>query len=428
LQELELHKIKRLVTHAYAHVPFYRQHLQEAGVHPDDIKTLDDFRQIPAITKQDIKRDPELFIASNAPRSRMQAGTTGGSTGEPLKFYHTPEETYWGWAATLRNRTWFGFEEGRRQAWIWGRSIDVPFSRSEQLQAWLRRQKWLNSYDMGEEKMEAFADTLVRFQPEFIFGYVSSLCLFAEYLKKRGITEIRPRAVQTAAEKLHDFERELIEGVFGCPVVDHYASMEIGVIAAQCLAGGMHVASEIRYLEVITDGRPAEPGEMGELVITNLVGFAMPFIRYKTGDLAIIEGQPCSCGRGLPLLREVVGRTTNFFQMPSGRLISGLYWSRVRRQVPGIKRFRAHQSSVDHIEVIYEVEDGFNGDLLEAKRQEVLSHLGEPINLSFRRVERIPLTSAGKHLFSTSDIPVDFAPVDAGSTDGSRAFFHAGTC
>jgi phenylacetate-CoA ligase len=257
--------------------------------------------------------------------------------------------------------------------------------------------------------MEHFAQTLVHFQPDFIFGYTSSVYLFAQYLEKQGITIIRPKAVQTAAEKLHNFQRELIEYTFGCKVYDHYAAQEIGVMAAECPEGGLHLAAETKYLEVCNNDQPIRLGEMGETVVTDLTNYAMPFIRYKGGDLATLDDKVCSCGRGLLLLREVMGRIADFFRMPSGKLVSGLYWTLRMREVPGIKRFRAHQSAIDKIEVVYEIDDGFNEEILEAKRQEIIRRLNEPVSLTFRKVDQIPLTRAGKHLFITSDVPIDLS-------------------
>lgn len=410
LQALQLNKIKRLVKHAYFNVPFYKARFDELGLHPNDIKTFDDFHQIPPITRLDVKNNYDAFIATNFPRRQLQSGLTGGSTGEPMKYYQTPDGRIFNWAVVQRNRTWIGFEEGMKQAWLWGRDEDVPTFWQDRFWSWLRRQKWLTSYNMSEERMADFARQLIRFQPEFIFGYASSVYLFAQYLEKKGITAIRPKVVQTASEKLYRFQRELIERVFDCPVSDHYAAMEVSTIADECLQGGLHISAEARYVEVTIDDKRVGPGTMGEITVTDLTNFAMPLIRYKGGDLAVLDDRVCSCGRNLPLLREVVGRTADFFKMPSGKLVSGLYWTLRMREVPGIRRFRVHQFAVDKIEVTYETEAGFDSRLLEAKRIEILARLNEPLQLTFRQVDQIPPTRAGKHLFITSDVPIDFSP------------------
>jgi len=128
LRVLQLHKVKRLVEHAYTNVPFYTQRFQEAGIHPNDIKTLDDFRQIPVLTRDDIQCNLESLVATNFPHSALRYDATGGATGEPLGFYHTMEHAYWKWAGELRILNWFGFEPGRKQAYIMGRDFVVPLT------------------------------------------------------------------------------------------------------------------------------------------------------------------------------------------------------------------------------------------------------------------------------------------------------------
>jgi phenylacetate-CoA ligase len=406
LKELQLTKIKQLLNHAYSKVPFYQKRFQDVGLHPNDIKTLTDFQQVPIITKQDVQNDPDVFMAPNYSRDTLTKGMTGGSTGDPLIYYRDHDADMWNWALIQRNRSWFGFQEGMKQAWFWGRDQDIPESRINQIKTRLRRQHWQSCYNMGEDQMAAFAEKLLDFQPDFIFGYTSAIYVFAQYLKKQGITAIKPKAIQTAAEKLHDFQREFMAEVFQCPVIDHYAAMEIGTIAAQCLEGGMHIGGEVRYFETVVDNQPAKPGQMGETVLTDLTNMAMPYIRYKSGDLAVLKEGVCSCGRGLPLLGEVTGRKTDFFTMPSGKLVFGLYWGKRMREIPGVKRFRVHQATVDTIEISYEAENGFDTSLLEKKRQEILNTLQEPLNISFERVEEIPLSRVGKYLFISTDVPV----------------------
>jgi phenylacetate-CoA ligase len=409
LRALQLTKIQRLVEHAYANVPFYQQRLKESGIYPNDIRTLEDFCQIPTLTKQDIRTHREAMVAENLPRSAIQREATGGATGEPLVFYVSDDFRRWNWAAAVRAESWYGHRPGEKEAWIWGADRDLPhWKRSRRLKARLKRQRWLNSFDMDGERMEAFAQMLERFQPALIVGYTSSMYLFAKYLENTNRTSIRPRAVETSAEKLYRFQRDTIERVFDCPVIDHYASRELGAIAAQCQDGRMHVFDDLRYLEVLTDGRTAEPGQVGNVVVTNLANDTMPFLRYETGDLAIRAEETCPCGRGLSLLQEIVGRSADIFTTPSGKLISGLYFVHRMRGAPGVRRFQVHQSSKDTIRIFVEPSDqGVNETWLEHRRQEFDAHVGKDTRVHLKIVDRIPATPAGKHLFTLSEVPVD---------------------
>jgi phenylacetate-CoA ligase len=407
VQTLQWSKIKRLLEHAYSNVPFYRQRFDDIGLHPNDIKSLADFRQIPLLSRAEVKENLESFVAVNFPRDRLGKDATGGSTGEPLNFYYHPDWRYWNWATAFRVQNWYRIQPGCRQAWIAGRDFVAPAKLSQKIRVWFRRQKWLNSFDMSEDKLHAFAETLVRFKPEFIIGYNSSLWLFAQYLEQQGITEIYPKAVQGGAEKLYDFQREVIERVFNCPLIDYYASREIGVMAAQCPEGSIHVSAEICYLEVVDDnGQPAMPGEIGEVVVTDLVNWAMPFIRYKNGDMASLEDHPCRCGRGLPVLRELAGRTSDFFTTPEGKIISGLYFVHRLRGWPGVKKYQVHQSAEENIEILFEAGNDLDQEWLENRRQEFQANLGSSVKLSFKKVDQIPPTRAGKHVFTTSKVPL----------------------
>jgi phenylacetate-CoA ligase len=409
IRELQLRKLQRLVEYAYTNVPFYRQRFEEIGVRPNDIRTLEDFGRLPTLTKQDIRTHREAMVAEKLPRSALHHEATGGATGEPLAFYVSDDFRRWNWAATVRAESWYGHQPGEKEAWIWGADRDLPdWKWWRRLKARLKRQRWLNSFDMDEERMQAFAQILEHFQPALIVGYTSALYLFTEYLENTKIRCIRPRAVETSAEKLHGFQRDTIERVFECPVIDHYASRELGAIAAQCLHGRMHVFDDLRYVEVLADRQAAESGQVGQVVITNLANDVMPFLRYETGDLAIRTEETCPCGRGLSLLQEVVGRSADIFTTPSGKLISGLYFVHRMRGAPGVRRFQVHQSSKDTIWMFVEPSDhGADETWLEHKRQEFDAHVGSDTCVHLKIVDRIPTTPAGKHLFTLSEVPVD---------------------
>ncbi len=409
LEILQLDKIQKIVEHAYVNVPFYKQRLTKAGMHPGDIKTLDDFQQLPVLTKQDIRMHQESLVAKNLPQRAMHLDATGGSTGEPLSFYLSTDFKRWNWAASVRAESWHGHQPGNKEAWIWGADRDMPHWKwSKRLKARLKRQRWFNSFNMDENKMEEFAQVLVRFKPELLVGYTSALYLFAKYLEKRGIDDIRPKAVETSAEKLYDFQRTCLERVFACPVFDHYVSRELGCIAAQCPAGGMHVADDVRYVEVVANDRAAEPGQIGEIIVTDLTNFAMPFLRFKNGDRAVRADKPCSCGRGLSVLDEVVGRTADIFTTPDGKLISGLYFFHRLRGAPGIDRFQVRQLSDGAIEILFEaLDEGVDENWLKDREREFREHFGEKTRLCFKKVQQIPPTSAGKHLFMISQVPVN---------------------
>jgi len=409
IQKISWQKLKRLLEHAYENVPFYRQRLQEIGLTPQDIQTEEDFRQIPLLTKDDIRKSEDLLIAANFAKDKMKRSVTSGSTGVPFVTYHDHYFQAANVAAFARSRRWFGWEFGDKVAWIWSRYEDRPQSVRERTISYIKRERWMDGFRPSPERMQQFAETLIRWKPDLLAGMGNVIHLFALYLTAQNIKGIRPKFVETAGMKLWPHERELIERVFQCPVSDRYGSYESGsVVAAECPEGNRHIFSDLCYLEILRDGQPAPHGEPGEVIATPLDAFGMPLIRFRLNDIAVLDDQVCSCGRGLPLLRDIEGRVTSIFTLPSGKfLYGGVFRHLVLKDTMAVKRFQVHQYSKEKIEVTLERGDGFEHGVVDLVRARCLELLGdEPVELTIKVTDEIPTTASGKHLVTTSDVPV----------------------
>jgi phenylacetate-CoA ligase len=409
LKQVSWRKLKRLLDHAYVNVPFYRQRFQEIGLSPEDIRAEEDFRQIPLLSKENIRENADALLARNFARSELRRKTTSGSTGVPLVLYCERAHDSADVAAFTRSRRWFGCEPGDKIAWIWGRRGDIPANFT--LKQRIKRERWLDGYRPTPERLQQFAEMLVDWEPDMLAGYGNVIYLLAKYLDSQKITGIRPKVVETTAMTIWPHEREMIERVFQCPVSDRYSSHEAGaIIAAECPEGSKHVFSDFCYVEIITDGRPADPGEMGEVVITSLYNYGMPLIRYRMGDIATFADRECSCGRGLSVLRELAGRTTSIFTLPSGAfLYGGAFRHLVLQDAMAIRRFRVHQYSKERIEVFLERGVGFDDSVVDMIRERCLRLLeGEPVELTITVTDEMLTTPAGKFLVTSSDVPVAF--------------------
>jgi len=400
-------KIQQLVRYACQHVPYYRERYQGEGIHPEDIKSWQDFQALPFLTREDVNRHLDRLVAPHW-QGKAQPNETGGSTGQPMRFF--VEKSFWWWNAALefRGRGWYGVREGDKMAWVWGAQRDMPdWSWKSRLKARLMRQRYLNAFSLSEARMQAFAEMLVRWQPMMFRAYASALSLFAQYLKERGITDIRPRLIETTAEKVTGPQRELLEEVFHCPVADCYSARELGTIAYQCEMGGLHVC-ETRYLEIVANGQVAPPGQLGEIVVTSLTQFAMPLIRYQIGDMGLYEADTCPCGRGLPVLREVVGRTHDFLVTADDQFVHGEFFAYLFRVKPEVTRYQVHQPDREHLEVRLVCKQTVDPAWLEYVRNEIQARFGEAMHISLEVVDHIELTPAGKHRFIISEIRPDF--------------------
>ena len=307
-------------------MPFYRRRFDEADVRPAAIQSPADLALLPLLTKRDIQDHTSELIAHGTDRRRLRENHTGGSTGHPLTFYQDAAFRAWSDADQLRNYRMSGYELGTRWAFLWGSDYDAAVHKG-----WRGRLQdkiiynllWINTFDLTVNTLVEAANDLVRFQPEVIAAYVSSATLLARLVRERGIIGIRPRAIQTSAEVLTEDDRQLLREAFGCEAFDRYGCREVYNIAHECNAHrGLHILAENNLVELLdAAGHPAAPGAVGRIVVTNLNNFAMPFIRYEIGDMAIQSKDACMCGRGLPLLDAVVGRRADIITSPSGKLL-----------------------------------------------------------------------------------------------------------
>ena len=403
----QLARLQSLVRHAYTHVPFYRARYQQADIHPDDIKSLSDFEALPFLTRQDVNENYDQLITPNV-QGKLYPNETGGSTGQPMHFI--VEDSFWHWNIALRTRgrNWYGVDQGDKMAWVWGAPRDMPnWSWKRRTRAWIMRARYLNAFSLTEEKMLAFAQMLQQWQPTMFKAYASALYIFARFLKSHGIMDIRPKLVETTAEKVTQPQRELFEEVFQSPVADCYSSRELATIAYQCPHGGLHVG-ENRYLEVIQNDKVAPPGQLGEVTITSLHQYVMPLIRYKIGDLAIASADPCACGRSLPVLREVVGRTHDYLVTAEGQFVHGEFFAYTFRVKPEVAQYQIYQPDKQHLEVRVICNQAVGDAWLDNARAEIQARFGPQMHIELTLVDEIPLTAAGKHRYIISEVTPDF--------------------
>jgi phenylacetate-CoA ligase len=398
LRELTLRRLRSLLRHARDQVPFHRERMAQAGLDPDGIRSLDDLARLPVLTKAEIQSQGEALVARGM-AGGLRRDSTGGSTGQPLVFHRDAAAAAWIEQAALRFRRWMDYLPQDRIAFIWGADRDVPGSHPP-------HERWLNSFSMTPERIEAFARELVAFRPVSLRAYASSLHQVAAHIRAAGLKAPRPGAIESSAERLFPEQRRLVEEVFGCRVFDVYGSREVPALASECPRHeGLHVFSDLRIVEVVRDGRPARPGEEGALVVTDLVNYGMPFIRYEIGDVGAVLEAPCPCGRGFPRLSEVKGRIAGTITAPDGRLVHGEYFTHLFYGLKGVRSFRVHQLRDGRLDVLVVPGPGLEPSDLDQVARRAREHLGAAAEVGWRLVESIPLTPTGKHLFTLSDVP-----------------------
>jgi phenylacetate-CoA ligase len=343
LETQQLSSLRKLLRHAADTCPYYQEAWAALGLNPDSVDSLVDFHTWPLITRE-IIREQRLRMRTRTPKLLLTKGT-GGSSGEPLHFDLCHDSNDRRTAMMYRGYGWAGAAPGSKQLFIWGSHVG-------KVSAWKRwksalhqrldRQLVLSCFEFTPEKMEAHWQSLRRYRPEVIVAYTNPLYEFARFLQSHNYRPYVGRSIIVGAEKLHGFQRDLIEDVFQVPVFETYGSREVMLIGAECEHHcGLHVSMENLLVEILDDdGRPTPAGQEGNVVITDLYNYGMPFIRYVNGDRAVAASAPCPCGRGLKLLQKVTGRRLDMLTTPDGRKIPGEFFPHLIKEFPAVRRFQ----------------------------------------------------------------------------------------
>jgi phenylacetate-CoA ligase len=412
LKALQQKKLHRLLSYAYQYVPYYRRLFAQVSFRPDDVlANPDSFRKVPILTKALIRANFDALLTTESTR-RAQMGhlTTGGSTGHPLIFMQDPSFRDYVTADIHRHLGWAGWELGQIHAYIWGANFEIAASQTlrVKLMNWTLNRFVTNAYVLSEESMGAFAAQIRRYRPRILFGYPSSLYRFTEFVRDHNLDDIRFDAIFASAEVLYPAQREFIEEIFDGRMFDRYGTRELGGISCECQAHtGLHASIDNNYIEIIKDldsNQPANRGETGHVIVTNLNNYGMPFIRYSVEDMGAwsLRGD-CPCGRQLPLMDLVQGRRIDMFKTRDGRSVWGGFASPLFG-IPGVERFQLVQKSVDLV-VARIVR---NGELDRARlatiERTVKTALGDQVKVKFEFPDEIPVLDSGKYRYAISEM------------------------
>ncbi len=409
LDALQWDRLQRLVAHCWDQVPFYRQWWGQAGVtSAADINDRSDYAKLPVLTKSAIREHFDAMI-SPAHRGKLYFKSTGGSTGEPMRFGYTRESYERRVAVMFRGYGWSGAHLGQRTAYLWGAPVAAPAGFQlfkDRLYHAAFNRRMLNAFDMNEQRMREYADAIDRFQPETIVSYVGPLVEFAHWIERNGRSIHRPQRILGAAEALHAHQRELLQRVFGAPAYDTYGCREFMLIAAECEAhDGLHLNSDHLHVEFHGDGAGDSHSAPAELVVTDLHNFGMPMMRYLNGDLGTPGSGTCTCGRRLPKLAKVDGRKLDALRLQDGRLLPGEYIVYMFLAINGVKQYQVVQRRLDTLLVRLVPDVNYDTSVLEAIREGICKLAGDGVRIEFETVEVIALTASGKRRVTICELP-----------------------
>ena len=406
IAQLQLDKLKAFLAEIGKRVPYYRELFNKLGFDPSKVDSLRDIQRLPLLDKPTIRANLDHLKSVDA--GPLQRFNTGGSSGEPLIFYLGKERVSHDVAAKRRATRWWGVDIGDPEIVVWGSPIELGAQdRVKQIRDELFRTHLLSAFEMSREKLDEFVASILKIKPKMLFGYPSSLALIAAHAQSMGtsLNNLGIRVAFVTSERLYEHQQEKIETVFGCPVANGYGGRDAGFIAHQCPRGSMHITAEDILVEIVDpDGNILPAGESGEIVITHLATSEFPFVRYRTGDIGTLGSALCDCGRGLPVLKEIQGRTTDFVVAEDGTILHGLALIYVMRDLPGIESFKIIQDSLSRTTVQIVKGSGYQ----ESHEQEIVKtfrqRLGASVDVKLDYVSEIANEKSGKFRYIVSHV------------------------
>ncbi len=404
LEQLRVQRLRTLLTEIGQQVPYYQQLFQAQGFDPASVTSVADLRRLPFLTKALIRAHTD---ALKHPAARSLARfNTGGSSGEPLIFFIGKERVSHDVAAKWRATRWWDVDIGDPETVVWGSPIELGAQdRVRRVRDAMLRTELLPAFEMSDAKVDGFLADIRRRRPRMLFGYPSALTHIARHAEKRGVAmnDLGIRVAFVTSERLYDDQRATISRVFGCRVANGYGGRDAGFIAHECPSGGMHLTAEDIIVELVdAQGQPVPDGSPGEIVVTHLATRDFPFVRYRTGDVAVLDTAACPCGRGLPMLKEIQGRTTDFVVAADGTVMHGLALIYILRDLPGLSSFKVVQESRERTRVLLVAGPGFDrgreGEIVRGFKR----RLGEAVEVVVEFVDHIPAEKSGKFRYIVS--------------------------
>lgn len=406
IEELELQQnklLKNLINFCFDHVPYYQRLFKSLHLTKTDFNSIKDLEKLPILTKDQIKNEPESFIPVNV-KINFINGSTGGSTGAPLKYRMSQDCYCKGVALLLRGWGFAGYRPSDKLSVIAGASlVSNKETFKKKAQDFVLNFRHYSSYGMDSEILDRYLLHMNQWKPFYLRGYASSLYLLAKYVEGNSINlNFHLKGIFSTAEVLSISQRKLIESAFRVKVFDNYGLNDGGVSAYECDEhNGMHIDYERSILQTVDDNWKVVEGEKGKIIATSLYNFAMPFIRYDTGDLGLIDASNCPCGNKRPLLKHIYGRTTDYLKL-NNKVIGSPVLTVLMGKVD-LENYQIMQKKSDEIDVKYVKDSLLNSKDEDFIKKSFFEHVGQ-IRINFERVKPDDLLVENKYKFIINEV------------------------
>ncbi|MBD3179259.1 MAG: hypothetical protein GF417_06500 [Candidatus Latescibacteria bacterium] len=405
-------KLNHLARYCHKNVPFYRELFERNNVEVEEVFDVDGLRRCGVATSKRILRESKVPIFSRGyDRETLLNSSTSGSTGEPFLVHMSYDAWCRRMALKYRSEDWFGKPIGTPTTIIWGHKPGLSgLAQLKEKFYWrFQNYRFLSAFKVGEESLIEYLGIIRKCRSRFLESYVTVVYELARVIDEKRLEPPKLDGIVIGAERLFDFQRDLIEKSFNCPVYNRYGSTEFSNIASECdRREGLHINSDCLWVEVVDEDDRPVVGKPGQIVVTDLHNYAMPLIRYRTGDVGVMSAKRCSCGRNFPMLEDVMGRASDTLVTEDGRKMHDMFFLWKLSRVPGIDRFQVVQDSLNHIYVNIVHDGSVEPESTSQGVKEALEELAEfNISIDTCYVDDIPVSRMGKTSFFRSDIGKD---------------------
>ena len=408
LRELQEKKLRRLLRRCIFTVPAYWDlGIEEEQILKDPFEALALF---PPLTKAQLRNHPDDYISNEASPETLIPNMTGGSTGQPLKFYMDRHTVEYYEAARWRGLSWYGITPGTRSLMVWGNPVELDEfdqRKTAMREKYLKNRCILSAYALDPKYAKGYVKFIAAYKPKYLYGYAGALTALGQILINADLC-LNPKfkAVVSTAETLTDEQRSIIKHAFTAKPVNEYGARDGGILAYECPEGGMHITAENCIIEILDPQtlKPVKTGENGLIAVTDLNNLSAPRLRYLIGDMGALSESACTCGRHLPLLKSISGREDALFKLPDGRLVHGNVINQLARESDTIQAIQLVQKSPEKaiLTIVQDPGAEYYEDIYVDKVQKVLPG----VEIEVRYEDEIPLSPSGKVRYAIREFPL----------------------